>query len=122
MANQTGIQITIKAWLPTGKTLDEQFEALSIVKNAHASGDYAALLTASKIEGVQTEQKTRRFDDVPQTQQPAGEPAQGEQQQEQPPAGDTPPPLPDADDDKPHGLSEAIKADRKEGLSKPKAA
>lgn len=67
MANQTGIAITIKAWLPTGKTLDEQFEALSKVKDAHKTGDYAALLTASKIEGVQTEQKTRRIEDAPQT-------------------------------------------------------
>lgn len=83
MANQTGIAIVIKAWLPTGKTLDEQFTALSIVKAAHESGDYAALLAASKIEGVQTEQKTRRIEDAPQgQQQPAGEQPGEEGEQE----------------------------------------
>lgn len=60
--NQTGIAIVIKAWLPTGKGLDEQFAALSLVKTAHASGDYAPLLGAAKIEAVQTEQKTRRVE------------------------------------------------------------
>lgn len=74
--NQTGIAIVIKAFLPTGSTIDEQFEALSIVKNAHASGDYTALLKAAKVEEVKTEQKTRRVDDEPQT---AGEQQPGEQ-------------------------------------------
>lgn len=59
--NQTGIAIVIKAWLPAGKTLDEQFEALSIVKQAHETGDYSALLAASSVEEVKTEQKTRRM-------------------------------------------------------------
>lgn len=61
--NQTGIAIVIKAWLPAGKTLDEQFEALSIVKQAHETGDYSALLAASSVEEVKTEQKTRRMAD-----------------------------------------------------------
>lgn len=66
MANNVqGIAITIRAFLPTGKTLDEQFEALSIVKDAHASGDYAKLLTAAKIDEVKTEQKVRRIEDAP---------------------------------------------------------
>lgn len=68
MANQTGIAIVIKAFLPTGKTLDEQFNALSIVKEAHATGDYATLLKAATVEDVKTEQKTRRIEDQPQTQ------------------------------------------------------
>jgi hypothetical protein len=68
MANQTGIAIVIKAFLPTGKTLDEQFAALSIVKAAHETSDYAALLKAATIEEVKTEQKTRRVEDQPQTQ------------------------------------------------------
>lgn len=63
MANITGIAITIKAVLPTGKTIDEQFEALSMVKEAHASGDYSKVLTAAKIDEVKSEQKTRRVDD-----------------------------------------------------------
>lgn len=65
--NQTGIAITIKAFLPTGSTIDEQFAALSIVKDAHASGDYTALLKAAKVEEVKTEQKTRRVEDEPAT-------------------------------------------------------
>lgn len=62
--NQTGIAIVIKAFLPTGKTLDEQFTALSIVKDAHANGDYSTLLLAAQIDEVKTEQKTRRVEGV----------------------------------------------------------
>lgn len=65
--NQTGIAIVIKAFLPTGSTIDEQFTALSIVKDAHASGDYTALLKAAKVEEVKTEQKTRRVEEEPAT-------------------------------------------------------
>ena len=65
--NQTGIAITIKAFLPTGSTIDEQYNALTIVKDAHASGDYTALLKAAKVEEVKTEQKTRRVEDEPET-------------------------------------------------------
>lgn len=74
MANQTGIAIMIKAFLPTGRTIDEQFAALSLVKAAHETGDYSALLKAASVEEVKTEQKTRRIEDQPQTQQ---EPASG---------------------------------------------
>lgn len=69
--NQTGIAIVIKAFLPTGKTLDETFAALSIVKQAHETGDYAPLLAAAKVEEVKTEQKTRRVEAAPQTEEPA---------------------------------------------------
>lgn len=68
MANQTGIEIHIKAWLPTGKGLDEQFTALSLVKAAHESGDYAPLLKAASIEAVKTESKTRRMEAQPEPQ------------------------------------------------------
>ena len=64
----SGIAITIKAFLPTGKTLDEQFTALSLVKDAHASGDYSAVLKAAKIDEVKAEQKTRRVEDQPQAE------------------------------------------------------
>jgi len=64
MANQSGIAITIRAFLPTGKTLDEQFTALGIVRDAHATGDYTALLKAAAVEEVKTEQKTRRVAEV----------------------------------------------------------
>lgn len=65
--NQTGIAIVIKAFLPTGSTIDEQFAALSLVKDAHASSDYTVLLKAAKVDEVKTEQKTRRVDDEPAT-------------------------------------------------------
>lgn len=65
MANQTGIAIVIKAFLPTGKTIDEQYEALTKVKEAHASGDYGTLLNSATIEEVKTEQKTRRVEMSP---------------------------------------------------------
>lgn len=61
--NQTGIAITIKAFLPTGKTVDEQFEALKLMKDAHASGDYSAVLKAAIIDAVKSENKTRRVDE-----------------------------------------------------------
>lgn len=41
MANQNGIAITIKGFLPTGKTLDEQFAAMSLVRGAQ--GDLSQL-------------------------------------------------------------------------------
>lgn len=61
--NQSGIAIVIKAFLPTGKTLDEQFAALSLVKQARESGDYAALLEAAIDVDVKTEAKTRRVEE-----------------------------------------------------------
>lgn len=58
--NQTGIAITIKAFLPIGKTLDQQFIALSIVKEAKDSGNYDMLLAAARDVSIKTESKTRR--------------------------------------------------------------
>lgn len=76
--NQTGIAIVIKAWLPAGKSLDEQFEALSLVKAAHETGDYSALLAAARVEEVKTEQKTRRMEEPDVTaQENTVEPAAG---------------------------------------------
>ena len=87
--NQTGVAIVIKAFLPTGTTIDEQFAALSIVKDAHATGDYAALLKAAQIDEVKTEQKTRRVEDEP----AAAEPETGQDQTKEPeqPAAETAP-------------------------------
>lgn len=83
MANQQGIAIVIRAFLPTGKTLDEQFAALSIVKQAHETGDYGPLLIAAKVEEVKTEQKTRRVEEAQQGQQQAqGGDASGQQTQD----------------------------------------
>lgn len=66
--NQSGIAIVIKAFLPTGKTLDEQFAALSIVKTAHETCDYAALLRAAQDVEIKTEAKTRRIEEPTQPQ------------------------------------------------------
>lgn len=69
--NQTGIAIVIKAFLPTGKTLDETYAALTVVKTAHETGNYAPLLALAKIDEVKTEQKTRRVE--AETQEPSAE-------------------------------------------------
>lgn len=69
--NQTGIAIVIKAFLPTGKTLDETYAALTVVKTAHETGDYAPLLAVAKIDEVKTEQKTRRVE--AEVQEPSAE-------------------------------------------------
>lgn len=63
MATKTGIAIGIKAFLPMTKNLDDQLATLSLVKEAHETGDYSALLKAADIEEVKTEQKTRRVED-----------------------------------------------------------
>ena len=74
--NQNFIAITIKAALPAGKTLDEQFAALSIVKTAHETGDYAPLLAAAQDVQIRTEAKTRRVEEHPGIPHPAApEPA-----------------------------------------------
>lgn len=60
----SGIAITIKAFLPTGKTIDEQFETLSLMKEAHKTGDYSAVLKVAIIDKISSEQKTRRMEDA----------------------------------------------------------
>ena len=63
--NQQGIAIIIKAFLPMGKALEDQLAALTLVKTAHETGDYAALLAAAHDVEVKTEQKTRRVEVAP---------------------------------------------------------
>lgn len=60
--NQNGIAIVVKAWLPLGTGIEEQIAALQLVQDAHANGEYTALLNAAKVEDVKTEQKTRRIE------------------------------------------------------------
>lgn len=60
--NQTGIAIVIKAWLPIGRSLDEQLASLQLVKDAHETGNYANLLATAEVQEVKTEQKTRRVE------------------------------------------------------------
>lgn len=78
--NQSGIAIVIRAFLPMGKTLDDQLNALTLVKKAHESGDYSGVLAVAQIEDVKADKKTRRIDDPvkpePETEQEsAGEPS-----------------------------------------------
>lgn len=63
MANQNGIFIVLKAWLPVTGSISEQIAKLQMVEKAHASGDYAELLGAAKVEEIKTEQKTRRVEE-----------------------------------------------------------
>lgn len=63
--NQTGIALTIKAWLPITGSISEQIATLQTVEAAHTSGDYTALLNTAKVEDVKAEQKTRRVEDQP---------------------------------------------------------
>lgn len=75
--NQSGVAITIKAWLPVTGDLDEQIAALQIVKTAHETGDYAEVLKAAKVDEVKSEQKTRRVD-VPPEPEPQFETERGQ--------------------------------------------
>lgn len=60
MANQTGIAFALKGFMPLGKSIDEQLEALGALKAAHESGDYSAILPKLTDVEVSAEQKTRR--------------------------------------------------------------
>ena len=60
MALENGIAITIRAFLHTGKTLDEQFAALTMMKEAHETGDYSKVLAVAQIDEIKAEPKTRR--------------------------------------------------------------
>ena len=60
MANVNGIEIKLKAFLPTGKTLEEAHAALTLVKTAKDTGDYAPVLAAAMFDEIRVEQKTRR--------------------------------------------------------------
>jgi len=61
--NQNGIAISLKAFVPMGKSIDEQLEVLMLVKSCHASGDYSPLLKMAIVDQVKAEQKTRRIED-----------------------------------------------------------
>ena len=62
---EKGIAIYIKGFLPHGDSVDEQLDALTLVKRAHESGDYSAVLAKSKIDEVKTTPTTRVADDTP---------------------------------------------------------
>lgn len=50
MANQNGIAVTIKGFLPTGKTMDEQFEAMTLVRAAQGDHDQLPSLMHELID------------------------------------------------------------------------
>ena len=61
MANQNGIAVTIKGFLPTGKTLDEQFHAMSLVRGAQDDDSAMAELINSLTDFTfDAQMKTRR--------------------------------------------------------------
>lgn len=83
MANQSGIAISIRAFLPTGKTLEEQYDALTLIKEAKTTGKFDAVLAKSLDIEVKTESKVRRTADAPAgEQQQGGEQTQGGEQQQ----------------------------------------
>ncbi len=57
---QQGVEITIRAFLPVGKSLEEQHDALTLVKEAKTSGKFDALLDKSLDLVVKTEMRNRR--------------------------------------------------------------
>jgi hypothetical protein len=65
MANQNGIEINARFWLPTGETVDEQIVNLSLVKAARETKDYSALFAKGTLEAIKTDIKTRRVKDEP---------------------------------------------------------
>lgn len=73
--NQTGIAIVIRAFLPTGKTVEEHHAALTMMMKAHETKDYSEVLKASDISDVKAEPKTRRIEtDEPASDEPAAAP------------------------------------------------
>lgn len=61
MANQNGIAITIKGFLPTGKTLEEQFAAMGLVRDAQSDAlAVPALISAMGDVSFDAQIKTRR--------------------------------------------------------------
>lgn len=78
---QTGLSITIKAFIHLKpRDLNHQLEMLTLAKQAHETGEYAALIAAAQITEVKVEQKSRKVEEVaaptPATEPvPAAEPA-----------------------------------------------
>lgn len=61
MANQNGIAITIKGFLPIGKTMDEQFEAMGLVRDAQEDVQALPALAYGLIDfSFDAQMKTRR--------------------------------------------------------------
>ena len=64
--NQTGLAITIKAFLVLKPNdINQNLAALTLAKEAHETGDYSKLIAAASIDEVKVEQKSRRVEDAP---------------------------------------------------------
>ena len=64
--NQTGLAITIKAFLTLKPNdINQNLAALTLAKEAHETGDYSKLIAAASIDEVKVEQKSRRVEDAP---------------------------------------------------------
>ena len=59
MAKQNGFEISIKAFIPAGKTTEEQFAVLSAIKDAKTSGKFDAVMAGAVDVEVKTEGKNR---------------------------------------------------------------
>jgi hypothetical protein len=62
---QAGLVISIKAFIPLTRDLNQNLEALTLAKQAHESGDYSALIAAAQVDEVKVEQRSRRVEDAP---------------------------------------------------------
>lgn len=70
--NQTGLAITIKAFLVLKPNdINQNLAALTLAKEAHETGDYSSLIAAASIDEVKVEQRSRRVEDAPEA--PAAE-------------------------------------------------
>lgn len=64
--NQTGLAITIKAFLVLKPNdINQNLAALTLAKEAHETGNYSSLIAAAQIDEVKVEQKSRRVEDAP---------------------------------------------------------
>jgi hypothetical protein len=64
--NQTGLAITIKAFLVLKPNdINQNLEALTLAKEAHETGDYSKLIASASIDEVKVEQRSRRVEDAP---------------------------------------------------------
>lgn len=69
---QAGLVISIKAFIPLTRDLNQNLEALTLAKVAHETGDYSALIAAAQVDEVKVEQRSRRVEDAPVAPEPAG--------------------------------------------------
>jgi hypothetical protein len=74
---QPGLVISIKAFIPLTRDLNQNLEALTLAKQAHETGDYSHLIAAATVDEVKVEQRSRRVEDAPvapvaEAEEPAG--------------------------------------------------